>query len=906
MSRLHNGFKNPPEDYGLIPLIRLNDDIREEELGWQLEELKSKGIGGAYIYAEKLGGGIPFDYLSERWWEIVSFFVKSCKKLGMKAWIYDDEDRPSGGAGGRVANKQEFRYKYLEYVEREYPGPVGLKVEVPKGDMLFAVAFKKNGSGIVERTLIDLTPNIDDRFLSWDVPDGSWRIIFYLQKPGIGWLRDYDPDLLNEKAVKDFMSLTHRQYSKRFRYYMGSTIQGAFTDEPTIPPSMQKFGSRFPWAPAIPWPARFRDKFKEMKGYDIVSFLPLLYFDGEKQAIKVRCDFWEVISKLYEQTYFKTIYDWCEKNGIQSTGHLLGEESLSTQLKIQGGDPFRLQKWQHIPGMDWIHPFDKSNGFGWVPASVPKMVSSIAHEYGHSRVMSETFAASGWGLTFTDMKRMVDWQLVLGVNMIKPISYKYSLRGLERTKFYPPGISYQQPWWRHFKTFSDYVSRMCYLASRGKHVADVAILHPAVSLWANFRDEAELKMIDSYYQEITIQLIDHQIDFDYIDTEGLRKARIKNKKLSLGEEEYGAIILPPMNVIEEKVLDKIALFKDKGGLVISLRKFPSISREKGYTSERMKKQIKAILGPAAGNRDKIKGSYSSHKRFGTTIFIKDDSKILPNLISSHLKTKDVSSDDGAGIYFHHRWDEEMGDLYLIHNKTSKFKRTEISFRSKGRAEIWHPETGDKKAVAANSEKGRVKMNLEFNPYESYFVVFGGSRASSPKSATKSKRKPKILEVKGKWSFLLKPTMDAPNISWNFEPWNRREVSYPQMKELTSGSWMKKGLEFYSGSGVYEKEIELPTRYVGREVVLDLGKVRVAAEVWINDEYVGTRVWSPYSFEVGYLLKKGINTIKIIVSNTLANYYSQFEEFRDQPLASGGYLPKDLESGLLGPVKLLVY
>ena len=904
MSNLYEGFKKPPEDFSLIPLIRLNDDVQEEELGWQLEELKDKGINGAYLLAEKMGGGIPFDYLSERWWEAVGFFVKKCKKLGMSAWIYDEEDRASGSAGGRVPTRPDNRYKYLEYVEREYPGPVGLKVEVPKGDMLFAVAFKMSGEEVNARSLIDLTRRIKERFLSWSIPEGNWKLIFFLEKTGIGWSRDFDPDLLNKRAVKDFMSLTHFQYSRRFRRFMGSTIRGSFTDEPTIPPSMHENGKRFPWSPAIPWPANFRKKFIEIKGYDIVPFLPLLYFDGGKTSVKVRCDFWESISKLYEQTYFKAIHDWSEKNGIQSTGHLMGEESLITQLMVQGGDPFRLLRWQHIPGMDWIHPFDKGEDRGWMRPSVPKMISSIAHEYGRPRAMSDTFTASGWGLTFADMKRMIDWQLVLGINMIIPTSYKYSLRGLERTKFSPPGISYQQPWWRHFRTFSDYVSRMCYLISQGEHVADVAILHPAVSLWANFRDKAELESIDKYYQEITEQLVENQLDFDYLDSEGLLKARIRNKKLYLGKEEYRVLVLPPMNTLEEKVLNKIAEFKKQGGLVIGIGRFPLISKEKGFTTQKMEKGVKDIFGASAGDTDKIKGSYLINKRGGTGIFIKNDPKLLPDLIVHHGGPVDVISKNNPGIHYHHRRVESIGDIYLLHNTTPETQSTEITFRTKGQGEIWHPETGERIPVATEKTKGGTSISLDFNPYESFFVVFGSGPLREANVV--SKKKPKILDLKGKWGFTLQPTMNNPNVSWNFEPWNKREAAYPEVKEISVGSWTKKGLATYSGSGVYEKEIELPNGYVGREILLDLGKVGLAAEVWANDEYIETRLWSPYTFSVGKSMKKGKNTIKVIVSNTLANYYSQFEEFSNQPLASGGYLPKHLESGLIGPVKLMVY
>ena len=45
-----------------------------------------------------------------------------------------------------------------------------------------------------------------------------------------------------------------------------------------------------------------------------------------------------------------------------------------------------------------------------------KEISSVAHHIGRRRTLSETYGASGWDLTFNDMKRPGDWEYVLGVN----------------------------------------------------------------------------------------------------------------------------------------------------------------------------------------------------------------------------------------------------------------------------------------------------------------------------------------------------------------------------------------------------------------------------------------------------------------------------------------------------------
>jgi hypothetical protein len=55
------------------------------------------------------------------------------------------------------------------------------------------------------------------------------------------------------------------------------------------------------------------------------------------------------------------------------------------------------------------------------------------------------------------------------------------------------------------------------------------------------------------------------------------------------------------------------------------------------------------------------------------------------------------------------------------------------------------------------------------------------------------------------------------------------------------------------------------------VRLDLGSVRGIAEVWLNGQNVGTRLWSPYEFDLSGAIRVGDNTLEILVLNTLAPY-----------------------------------
>jgi hypothetical protein len=76
----------------------------------------------------------------------------------------------------------------------------------------------------------------------------------------------------------------------------------------------------------------------------------------------------------------------------------------------------------------------------------------------------------------------------------------------------------------------------------------------------------------------------------------------------------------------------------------------------------------------------------------------------------------------------------------------------------------------------------------------------------------------------------------------------------------------------------------------------LGKVRGTAEVWLNGEKVGIRVWAPFKFNLTDKLRAGENHLKVIVYSSLGPHYSGSIPtpylFGEQRLA-----------GLFGPVTL---
>jgi hypothetical protein len=72
-------------------------------------------------------------------------------------------------------------------------------------------------------------------------------------------------------------------------------------------------------------------------------------------------------------------------------------------------------------------------------------------------------------------------------------------------------------------------------------------------------------------------------------------------------------------------------------------------------------------------------------------------------------------------------------------------------------------------------------------------------------------------------------------------------------------------------------------------------VGVVAEVWLNEQKVGERIWEPFSINVTRFLRPGANRLKIVVTNTSDALRTNPDRMQVIDM-----------NGLLGPVRLIPY
>ncbi len=159
-----------------------------------------------------------------------------------------------------------------------------------------------------------------------------------------------------------------------------------------------------------------------------------------------------------------------------------------------------------------------------------------------------------------------------------------------------------------------------------------------------------------------------------------------------------------------------------------------------------------------------------------------------------------------------------------------------------------------------------------------------------------------------------PGTTGPAVSREMDERDVPECPYVfQPQTITVGKlfcWTDTPLAHFSGTAIYETEFSLDAVPVDHRVYLDLGQVGLAAEVWLNEQPVGVRAWSPYELDVTEQLRRGSNHLRIRVANSDAPWMSQGDAIYENGAWGVKFTTerdrlKTLHpNGLEGPVRLL--
>ena len=558
-------FREPAACFRSFPFWSWNDHMDPEEIRRQIRGMKKAGIGGFFLHSRD---GLETPYLGEEWMNCVRAAVEAASDCGMYAWLYDEDRWPSGTAGGQVtALGEEYCCKGLTL---EICAPEALDDLLREGALtaLYAARFHEMELEDFRRLSITRRSGLypGERLLAVRLEVSAKSQWFNDQAP---------PDQLNPVCVRKFLELTHEKYKAVVGDAFGGTVPGIFSDEPSLADTHAFFGTNRGW---IPWTCDFGEYFQEKRGYDFLDVLPYQYFHG-KHSSRTRHDYWHTIAERFSETYTGTIAAWCKETGIACTGHFLQEDKLGLCTRVNGA-VMPHYALQDIPGIDILT--ERTTEYLTV-----KQCTSVAHQFGKKRVLTETYGCTGWDFTLEGQKWVGDWQYVLGVNLRTTHTALYSLRGC-RKRDYPPSFNYNNTWWEKNHLVEDYFARLGAVLSAGEPVRRLLILHPASTAWSRVgtnpygnpvrRQERDVPEVDEYgyrLNELLETLCREHMDCDLGDEMLLQKHGIvKEGRLGLGEVFYDVAVLPRLDTLFASTCALLLSFLEQGGRIGVLEPAP--------------------------------------------------------------------------------------------------------------------------------------------------------------------------------------------------------------------------------------------------------------------------------------------------------------------------------------------
>ena len=556
-------FANPTEEYRGTPFWAWNCKVTPDLITRQIGYLKEMGFGGYHIHSRT---GMDVPYLSDEFMGLIRHCADEAKRTETLAWLYDEDRWPSGAAGGLVTKTPRYRQRMLRLTRNEMTEGV-----LPKDEAVEAGApYLYN--------VYDIVLNDAGELLSYDIiaPDAEAKgekWFTYCQTPGpTGWYNNQTyVDTLDKASIDKFIEITHERYKETVGDEFDGVVPAIFTDEPQFSRKGTLSFAKSKADVILPWTPKFDELYEARYHAKIDWAVPELFWElSDGKISQSRYWYHDFICQLFTEAFADNCGDWCEKNGISMTGHMMAEASLGSQTMCLGEAMRSYRKFQ-IPGIDMLcdaHEF-----------TTAKQAQSAVHQYGREGMLSELYGVTDWDFDFRGHKNQGDWQAALGVTVRVPHLAWMSMYG-EAKRDYPASIFYQSPWYKEYPYIEDHFARLNTALTRGKPMVDIAVIHPVESYWIHFGPSENTGSVRSQmegnFNSVIEWLLFAGLDFDYISESLLpdQFGGVENKELAVGMMKYKAVVVPALETIRSSTIEILEKFKAAGGTVIFMGECP--------------------------------------------------------------------------------------------------------------------------------------------------------------------------------------------------------------------------------------------------------------------------------------------------------------------------------------------
>ncbi len=978
LDKIKKSFANPPDSVRPgVYWYFMDGNLSREQMTADLESMKKAGIGNV-IFLE-VNVGVPrgkVDFLSTEWQKLFTHALKESKRLGITftmgvgpgwtgsggPWVKAEESMrhlvsslvevngenneiiklpipdpypPFFGESNLTPELKEKWEAYYQdvavlafptlkgnekiedidekalYVRAPYTSMPGVKPFLPEP---FFEKEITSSCAIDQNKIINVTSYLkSDGTLEWSVPEGNWTIIRFGMRnngavtrpapyPGIG----FECDKFDTTAFKNhfdafigklFSVSNFKRASKEgglFRLHMDSWEMGAQN-----------------------WSDNFREEFKNRKGYDLLPFLPV--YAGQIVGS-------EEISERFLWDMRVTAQELILENHAEYIKKLGQQYGLGLSIEPYDMTPcadLDLGAVADVPSCEfWLKGYGFNSSFSCIEAT------SIAHVKGKPIVAAEAFTADsreGYAAYPGFLKNQGDWAFAAGINQLIYHTFVHKALGEHLRPgmtMGPYGVHWDrgQTWWSMVSDYHKYISRCSFVLQQGQTVADILYLTPEGAPHVFRPPHSAMEGNDTIPDR-------KEYNFDGCSPQMLNEASVKNHKIVFpGGASYQLLVMPIQKTMTPVLLAKIEELISTGANVIGVppSKSPSLINYPKCDTE-IKKNAEKIWGKTLSLKEITIQNYGKGKIYwGGDLSHSSDNELYPGYeaVASILKemgvAEDFKSSNGKIRYTHKKLKD--GDIYFIANRTSDTFQTNCNFRvTEGSIELWDPLTGEIREISQyKREKNHTIVPINFNAFQSYFIVFDKNR-KTPQSKSNSNfdKLVPLQQIEGEWNVSFDPSWGGPE-----------EAVFPSLSDWSKNE--DEGIKYYSGTAIYRKKFNFNSNMNERKFYLHLGEVKNIARVKLNGKDLGVIWTAPWQVEITNALAEGANHLEIEVANLWINRLIGDEHFPDDGIKNGKwpewlvnktprptkrftfstykFYTKDsplVKSGLLGPVQLLI-
>ncbi len=602
-------FEKPGSEFRGSPFWSWNCHVTKELIDDQIPKFKAMGMGAVTAHPRV---GLDLEYMSDEFLARMKDTCREAKKQDMRVILYDEDNFPSGNAGGLVTIHPQYRSRYLKLTNDVLPVWTAEQTAaaVSEGKTGFAAGFCMNRKDYEDALASGLEPEgyyvcsyriiLENGFLvdyekleepvsdpdsTADSPTVFVRLcnLYLCVDP---WNEQEIPyvDTMNPKAVQEFIHVTHERYEKALGEDFGTTAFAIFTDEPRLHNRNLLPYPEYEGNTTLAYTDDFSDTFAEAYGIPFLDILPEVLWelpDGRPNTMRYAYN--DHLAERFASSYSDQIGAWCEAHGIASTGHLLSERTLFQQT-YRLSEAMRQYRSYQIPGIDIL--------CGDLEYSTAKQAVSVARQLNREGVISELYGVTNWDHTFKGHKLQGDWQAALGITLrVHHLSYM-SMAG-EGKRDWPGSIFYQSPWYKKYEAIETHFARLNTALTRGQAKIRIGVIHPVESYWLYLGNNAQTQEIreqmDTDFEDLIRWLIFDSLDFDFLCESLLPQLANPDQfaadaetetgtapSLSVGAMKYDIILVPDLKTMRRTTLELLEAFSSAGGTVLFAGQVPSL------------------------------------------------------------------------------------------------------------------------------------------------------------------------------------------------------------------------------------------------------------------------------------------------------------------------------------------